>query len=170
MSKEGSSPGTAAQGTAVLLAAAREGSGVWFVTGGDVPLSHSATFAFSSCKTRGRGAGWTPSLWILPRSIFMLRAISLDKSACTATLSSLCSFTVSVQCLCSHPGSKLFPLSLLLAETQAAQEFGLPAPQAPPQQLVQQGLWMPQQSKAEVGWMGDPTPHSAFSSPRVLKG
>lgn len=49
--------GTAAQDTAVLLAAAREGSKGWFVTVGDAPLSLSATFAFSSCKTRGRGAG-----------------------------------------------------------------------------------------------------------------
>lgn len=57
LSEKGPSPGTAAQDTAVLVAAAREGSEGWFVTGGDAPLSHSATFAFSSCKTRGRGAG-----------------------------------------------------------------------------------------------------------------
>lgn len=37
----------------VLLAAAREGSKGWFVPGGDAPLSHSATFAFSSAKAEG---------------------------------------------------------------------------------------------------------------------
>lgn len=52
LSEKGPSPGAAAQVTAMLLAAAREGSEGWFVTGRDAPLSHSATFAFSSCKTQ----------------------------------------------------------------------------------------------------------------------